>query len=69
MSLMKADNKWATLSSFGCPLPCIQTYYTRLCGPKRAENYIFRDYLGSWLDVEKDEKHLKINFATEKKVI
>ena len=47
------------------PLPCI----FRECGPKRADNYIFVDFMTNKLEVDTNEKHLVVKLHRDKKVV
>ena len=59
---------WETLVDLGCPGSCVQVFYDRVCGPKRAENYIFKDFMSGYLEVGTTEKHLVVYLQGDLKV-
>ena len=59
---------WKSLVDLGCPGSCVQVFYDRVCGPKRAENYIFKDFMSGYLEVGTTEKHLVVYLQGDLKV-
>ena len=48
-------------------VPLTSTF--RECGPKRADNYIFVDFMKYKYEVDTNEKHLVVKLHRDKKVV